>query len=177
MNDRIEHITKPELLDQIRAERQRLEEVIAALTPDQMLQPGASGEWTVKDVLAHISAWERRMIYWIGSHLRGEAPDLPLPWDVERMNAETYAEVKDKPLAEVLEEFRQSYRDALALAESLNEGQLQTIYTDTWPMGPLWLGVAANTNWHYKEHRESIEAWGKKTNIIQSRRFFYDKPG
>jgi uncharacterized protein (TIGR03083 family) len=162
MNDQIENITKPELLDQIRAERQRLEEVLAALTPNQMLQAGASGKWTVKDVLAHISVWERRMLSWIRSHLRGESPEVPLPWDVERMNAETYAQVKDKPLAEVLEEFHQSYRDALALAESLSEEQLKTIYINTWPMAPLWLGVAANTNWHYKEHRESIEAWLKQ---------------
>lgn len=159
MSDHFEHITKSELLDQIRTERKRLEEVLAAMTPDQMLHPCASGEWTVKDVLAHISAWQRRMLSWIRSHLRGEAPDVPLPWEVERMNTETYTQVKEKPLVEVLEEFRQSYRDALALAESLSEEQLQTIYTDTWPMGPLWLGVAANTNWHYKEHRESIQAW------------------
>ncbi len=162
MNDKIEHLTKPELLQCIRVERDLLEETLARLTPDQMLQPGVDGEWSVKDVLAHISAWERRMLSWLGSHLRGEPPDVPLPWDVERMNAETYAQVKDKPLADVLEEFRQSYRESLALAESLTEKQLQTEYTDTWPMGPLWLGVAANTHWHYKEHRESIEAWLNK---------------
>jgi len=121
MSAQVEHITKFELLDQILTERKRLEEVLTTLTPDQMLQPGACGEWTVKDVLAHISAWERRMIYWIGSHLHGETPDIPPPSDVERMNAETYTHVKDKPLAEVLEEFRQSYRDALALTESLNK--------------------------------------------------------
>ena len=162
MRERIENIAKPELLIQIRTERKRLVEVLAALTPDQMLQPGASGEWTVKDVLAHISAWERRMLSWIGSHLRGETPDVPLPWDVERMNAEAYAQVKDRPLAEVLKEFHRSYRDALALVESLSEEQLQTAYTGTWPMGPLWTGVSANTNWHYKEHRETMEAWLNK---------------
>jgi uncharacterized protein (TIGR03083 family) len=162
MSERIENITKSKLLIAIRAERKALEEVLAALTHDQMLQPSASGEWTVKDALAHISAWERRMLSWIGSHLRGEAPDVPLPWDVERMNAETYAQVKDRPLAEVLEEFHRSYREALTLAESLSEEQLQTAYTDTWPMGPLWLGVAANTDWHYKEHRKDIEAWLKQ---------------
>jgi hypothetical protein len=158
-------MTKSELLAQIRAERDLLEKTLASLTLEQMLQPGASGAWTVKDVLAHISASERCMIRWTGSHLRGEPPEVPQPWDVERMNADTYAQVKDKPLAEVLEEFRASYRDSLALVESLSEEQLQTEYTDTWPMGTLWTGVAANMNWHYKEHREAIEAGLKKTII------------
>lgn len=162
MNAKIEHLTKPELLQRIRDERRALEETLARLTPDQMLQPGASGGWTVKDVLAHISAWKRRMISWTGSHLRGEPPDVPLPWDVERMNAETHAKFKDKPLADVMEEFHVSYRESLALVHTLSEEQLRIEYTDTWPMGPLWLGVAANTHWHYQEHRESIEAWLNK---------------
>jgi len=75
------------------------------------------------------------------------------------MNAGTYALVKEIPLANVLEEFRQSYWDSLTLAESLSEEQLQTIYTDTWPMVPLWTGIAANTNWHYKEHLTDIQKW------------------
>jgi hypothetical protein len=151
MNAQIETMTKHILLDQIRSERGQ--------THAQMLLPGVDGEWSVKDALAHISAWERRMISWIGSHLRGEEPTIPLPWDVERMNAETFTQVKDLPLAEVLKEFRISYWDSLALSESLSEEQLQTVYADTWPMGPLWTGVAANTNWHYKEHRRDIEKW------------------
>jgi hypothetical protein len=132
---------------------------LARLTHVQMLLPGVDGEWSVKDALAHISAWERRMISWTGGHLRGEEPAIPLPWDVDHMNAETYAQVKDNPLAEVLEEFRRSYWDSLALVESLSEGQLQTVYADTWPMGPLWTGIAANMNWHYKELRQDIQKW------------------
>jgi hypothetical protein len=91
--------------------------------------------------------------------LRGEKPDIPLPWDEDRMNFETFTQVKDKPLSDVLEEFRLSYRDSLALAETLSEEQLQTVHTDTWPMGPLWSGVAANTSWHYKQHRNDILKW------------------
>ncbi len=161
MDDHIEHLTKNELLDQIRTERGRLEETLARLTHPQMLLPGVDGEWSVKDTLAHISTWERWMIRWTNSLLRGEKPDTPDPWDIDRMNAETYARVKELSLATVLEEFRQSYWDSLALAESLKEEQLQTVYTDTWPMGPLRLGVAANTCFHYKEHRTDIQKWLK----------------
>jgi hypothetical protein len=161
MSDQNEKITKQELLNQIHGERAKLEETLARLTHAQMLQPGVDGKRSVKDALAHISAWERRMLAWVGSYLRGEEPKTPVPWDIEQMNAETYAQVKDKPLAEVLEEFRLSYWDALALIESLSEKQLQTVYTDTWPLGPLWTGIAANMNWHYKEHCTDIQKWLK----------------
>jgi hypothetical protein len=161
MNNQNGKMNKHKLLDQIRTEHGLLEETFSHLTHAQMLIPGVDGDWSVKDALAHISAWERCMIRWVGSLLRNEEPAIPLPWDVDRMNSETYALVKEKPFDEVLEEFHQSFRDSMALAESLSEEQLQTVYADTWPMGPLWTGVAANMNWHYKEHRSDIQKWLK----------------
>ena len=158
MDDQI-NLTRSELFGQIRAERRQLEVTLARLSHAQMVLPGVDGEWNVKDALAHISTWERWMISWTNSLLQGEKPDTPEPWDVERMNAGTFARVKGTPLADVLEEFRQSYWDSLALAESLSEQQLMTIYSDSWPMGPLWTGIATNTNWHYKEHRLDIQKW------------------
>lgn len=159
MSNLPETLTKSELLQHIRDERYALEKALAHLTHTQMLLPNTMGEWTVKDALAHISAWERYMLAWAGSLLCGEMPATPDPWNVEQINAGIYARVKDKPLNEVLEEFRESYHAALAFAENLTEAQLQTKITHTWPMGPLWLGVAANMNFHYKEHREDLERW------------------
>ena len=162
MNNQPQNLTRDELLDQIRSERGKLEATLARLTHAQLVIPGVDGDWSVKDALAHISTWERWMIQWTNSLLYGEKPDTPEPWDVERMNAATFLRVKDIPLADVLEEFRVSYWDSLALAESLSVDQLQTVYSDTWPMGPLWTGIAANTNWHYKEHRMDIQNWFNK---------------
>ena len=159
MSDEIEMFNKPSLLEFIRNEHNLLELTLARLTHTQMLLPGVEGEWSVKDILAHISTWERCMIEWTGSLLRGEKPATPVPWDVDRMNSETYAQIREKPLADVLEEFHRSYWDSLALVESLGEEQLQTNYSDTWPMGLLWTGIAANMNLHYKEHREHIQDW------------------
>ena len=164
MNGKIKNLTKTELLDQIRKEHGLLEETLSRLTHEQMLLPGVDGEWSVKDALAHISTWERWMINWTNSLLQGDKPETPVPWDIDRMNAKTYARVKDIPLADVLEEFRLSYWDSVSLAESLSEEQLQTIYNDTWPLGPLWTGIAANMNWHYREHRNDILSWLKKQN-------------
>ncbi len=169
MNDKIINLNKAELLEQIRIERGYLEETLARLTHAQMLLPGVDGEWSVKDALAHISTWERWMIRWTNSLLRGEKPDTPDPWDVDRMNAEAFQRVKGLALADVFEESRLSYWDSIALAESLNEEQLQTNHLETWPMGKLWTGIAANTNWHYKQHRTDIQKWLQKQKQPQGR--------
>jgi hypothetical protein len=161
MNDQTKKMTKFELLNQIRNERGYLEKTLARLTLAQMLIPGVDGRWSVKDALAHISTWERWMIRWTNSLLQGKKPETPEAWNVDQMNEETYKRVKEIPLAEVLEEFRLSYWDSLALVESLSEEQLQTIYNETWPMGPLWTGIAANMNWHYRDHRTDIQKWLK----------------
>jgi hypothetical protein len=165
MEDQIVKKSKKSLLEQIHTERGQLEKTITRISPQGMLLPGACGEWSVKDVLAHISAWERRMIRWSQSHLKHEMPEVPLPWDVDRMNADSHARDKDKPLADVLEEFQCSFQDSLELVESLSQAQLETVYSDTWPMDALWKGIAANMSWHYHEHNELIRKWFKRRGM------------
>jgi hypothetical protein len=157
-------MTKQELLLNICTTRRALEMTLSRLTHDQMLLPGVDGEWSVKDALAHISAWERNMIRWTSSLLAGHKPDTPDPWDVERINADIFARVKDIPLASVLEEFRESHQAAFSLAKSLTEDQLQTRHPDTWPMERLWVGIAANMNFHYKDHCRDIEGWMERNH-------------
>jgi hypothetical protein len=51
--------SKAELIKDIQVERQRLEKVLATLSKDEMTRPGVIGESTVKDILAHLVAWEQ----------------------------------------------------------------------------------------------------------------------
>jgi hypothetical protein len=153
-------VNKLELLEAIRAERETLEEALAELSREQMTRRDLDGAWSVKDILAHIAAWERWMIGWTGQLLRGEQPHDPAPVEtdeeLDQLNAENYRRNRDRPLDDVLADFRRSYVDALHLAESLAEAHLQEEHPGTWPHGPLWQGVAANTCWHYREHLDSL---------------------
>lgn len=49
---------KTEILDQIRTTRQQFEEALAQVPAAHLTQPGVNGEWSVKDILAHIAWWE-----------------------------------------------------------------------------------------------------------------------
>ena len=60
-----EEITKTEILVLIRSERESLEVMLEPLSDEQMIQPGVENTWSIKDILAHITDWERRMVQWI----------------------------------------------------------------------------------------------------------------
>lgn len=161
-----EQMSRTKLLQMIHREREALEKTLDRLNPQQMIEPGVEGDWSVKDLLAHIAAWEGMMVSWIAESLRDQVPDRPAPgtaWDdLDRLNAQLYAENKDRPLDEVLTDSRASFKRALETVETLTEQDLIDPDRFPWRKGdPMWHMVAANTCWHYEEHRQTIESWLK----------------
>ncbi len=157
-----EQMTKAKLLELIQTERQALEAVLAKLDEQQMIAPLLEADWSVKDTLAHIVAWEQHMAQWTKASVQEEPTDPP-PYDLpdEELNAintRIFAENKDRPLADVQKEFAASYQEALKLVQALTEEDLLDPQRFVWREGhPLWELVGANTFWHYAEHREAIE--------------------
>jgi len=161
----MENVTsKAEILTHIKVERQKLERVLANIPEGSLTVSGVESAWSVKDILAHIASWERLMVSWLEASLRGEIPDRPAPgesWEnLDGMNERLYQAHKDQPFVQVIKEFEDSYQAALQNAELLSEEDLFDAGRFAWRQGdPMWRMVAANTWWHYKEHRETIERW------------------
>lgn len=164
MTEHIEPESKRELLEIMQGERSRFDAVVGKLTEAQLQEPGIEGGRSVKDILAHITAWEQRMIRWAGEATAGLIPQRPAPgmtWDdLDQLNEQTYLENMDKTLADVLLASASSYAHVLKTVQALTESDLFNGSRFAWRDGdPMWHMVAANTWWHYKEHREQIEAW------------------
>ena len=159
-----EQLSKQEMLNLIRIEWSALGYLLKLLSAEKMTRSGVQSNWSVKDILAHITAWEKRMVQWLAESLRGEVPQRPAPgmsWDdLDRLNEQVYLENKDRPLDEVLREFHGFHQEAFEAVESLEEGDLLDPQRFEWRDGdPMWHMVAANTWWHYDEHREAIADW------------------
>ena len=60
--------TKALLLSESQKEHQALEEFLSTLSPEQMAQSGIVGEWSVKDVLAHLYEWEQMVLGWLAAY-------------------------------------------------------------------------------------------------------------
>jgi len=155
--------TKSALIDVIGTERARLESLLEGLSETQMIEPGVEATWSIKDILAHISTWERLAMDRIHAAQTGKDLQFPLITGdnfVDEFNAQTYAKHKDQLLAEVLQEFRSSHLDFLAQIEALDENHLPEKLNFDWSGNLTYqVMISANTHWHYAEHANSIEKW------------------
>lgn len=147
-------VTKTQLLTQSEKEYNALEQFLSALTPEQMLQPGALGEWSVKDVLAHLLEWQQMFFGWYEAGQRGEMPAMPAEgykWSqLPALNQAIFLKHHDRSLDDILAQFRASHRQTLELIQTLTEEQLFIPGSFAWTRtNKLAAYIAANTSSHY----------------------------
>src|SRR5436309_13694248 len=94
------HMDKATFIEGLRNERAGWEALLAQVGEERMLEPGAAGAWSVKDIIAHVMWCEREMIDVCQAHALVGSDLWDLPED-ER-NALMVAEQRDRPLQEVL---------------------------------------------------------------------------
>jgi hypothetical protein len=158
--------TKEELLERIEREHATFAGSFAHLSDTQMTEPGVENEWSIKDILAHISFWHRRLSYLIDCALRGE-PFARLRNEgedgdaaIDRVNAENEAANKHRPLAKVRAEYAQAYKQALANLARLTDDDLGAdSRLSVFLGGSLLQLIAGDTYEHYQEHLAPIQAW------------------
>jgi hypothetical protein len=159
--------TRSDLLAEIEQEWTSIERLCASLSQADMVRSGVEGEWSVKDILCHISAWEKYLLDRLGMVMTGQAPRYPVmsSWDdVHQFNAQVYEENKEHSLNSAILEFRNLFRGVMTILEALRDDQLNQPYSYDFPDDQLTLLrlIRANTCDHLREHRLAIE---KERNI------------
>jgi uncharacterized protein (TIGR03083 family) len=155
-------MNKAELLERTRSERAALDEVTAKLTEDELTSPVLEDGWSIKDVVAHLAVWERRIVREIGHYHRGERLTWPEPGhtlaDVDKLNAQDLAASKERGLEDVLAESRQTYAGVIGMIEAMSDDELSR--PTPWSGSRLLIElVRGNADEHYREHLDLIEAW------------------
>jgi hypothetical protein len=128
--------------------------------PDQaLLQAGACGpEWSVKDVMNHIAAWQEAALRAVGDLLAGRWARLGS--DTDRFNAQQYTLDRDRPLADTRQRLSRSRRELLALLATVPEDSLLN------PFGRQQIGWWAKyaTYGHYREHIPDLIEFRNRPN-------------
>lgn len=153
--------TKTEVLELIRSAHDELEQAVGRLTDEQISAPTGDGVWSVKDHLAHITAWERVLLR---SHIEGQPyaqaveGDEPLPdvKTVDEINDWFYQQSKDKSVAEVRANFQRMYQDVIFTIQQVSETELLEGHSKVRPEASILEVIASNTWEHYAEHTATI---------------------
>lgn len=153
-----------ELVAKLQAARADLEAALAGLEPEQLLTPGVLGAWTVKDVLAHLTAWEVELVTGLAKFKRGVSPGKTqyTPAEIEAQNTRWHAEAQSRPLDRVLADLRGVRRQTLRQLETLTERDLNA--------PRAWLRDSTIAEWvltwvveHETEHAQHLAHWRAQT--------------
>ena len=116
-------MTKSELLHWLRNEQRKFEAFLDEVGEERMEAPGVCGAWSVKDIVAHLTGWQHRLIADMQAAQRGEAEPAP-PWPAhleseDAINAWIYETNRERSLGEVLEEKERVLAQYLDVIEAL----------------------------------------------------------
>lgn len=130
----------------------------------QLTTPGATDAGSIKDVLAHLAAWQKHLLLILQAASQGMESTTPIRHmdeeDIERVNQEFYAAARARPLIEVWAAFRATYRQVKEAVETLGEEAITDPERFAWLQGlALKCLIADNTYEHYQEHGLWIRAW------------------
>ena len=146
----------------------RWEELLASMSDEQIAAHLLPSEWSTKDVIAHVRAWQQRSIARFEAALYNREPEFPkwLPGvnpDVEgvteQINAWLYKTYRDQPWSVVHQNWREGFLHFLELGKRVSEIDLLDAGKYPWLKGyPLVLILLYSYD-HHKEHLEKLLAW------------------
>jgi hypothetical protein len=162
---------KLELLERMRAGRDEWDALIARIPETTLTAPVLTGGWSVKNLVAHVAAYEK----WTASQIQAanedrtptdmelygveEMPPDPEGWDVDRQNAAIYAQYKDMPLTEVMAFSAAAFGDLVAAIEKVSDDDIARPGAQSWAGDATLLEIVPGQCYaHYEQHIDELKS-------------------
>lgn len=145
-------MSKEQVLSRLEQEWQAFLKSVEGLPESALLEAGVCGEWSIRDLMAHVPTWEEETLRALPLVLEGKR--LPrysvLYGGIDAFNALQHEKKQSLSLAQVRRDLASTHKRLVAFLSDLPE----TAFT---PRMVRRLGI--DTYKHYREHRGQIEEW------------------
>jgi hypothetical protein len=155
-------MTGARLAEILRTERVRWNALLDQVGLDRMDIPGVEGEWSVKQLVAHLTWYERAVVEAAQQVLSSGTFARPRPegMSLDEMNAQIAAESLTQPAADVLTEANTVFDQLITLITACPQDLLNDPHVLGLPDDmPPWMRVANNSYAHFREHEPALRAW------------------
>jgi hypothetical protein len=156
--------SKTRILNLLKEEFTGWEELLANLSEEQIIASDHTSNLPVKDVVAHLRAWQQISIARLEAAQKNEVPTFP-NWlgdsdpeaekEIDQYNARIYEISRKQSWSQVHREWREGFLRFLELGEVIPETELLDENKYPWLKGYPLLAVLEGSYEHHKEHRES----------------------
>lgn len=163
-------MNKQELIKWLTEEQQKWTLLIAAIGERRMEQAGVNGDWSMRDIVAHLTGWQR----WLGMRLQAAAagqPEPPPPWPAEitaeeAINAWIYETNCQRSARYVLDDAAAVHEQLLTTLQALPDDCRIEVIEAKFPV--IWVGgrrFAVGEFFHhfYDDHAADVRAWLEQT--------------
>ncbi len=147
-------MTREQLLARIDAAWAAFQNSYSGLADERLVEPGVAGDWTVKDVIAHVTWWEEEALTHLPHIVEGgRPPRYSVTYGgIDAFNALMSERKQALSLAEVLRQAAETHERLIAYVGSVPE---EFITRETRFRRRLRL----DTYSHYPIHTEAIRWW------------------
>jgi hypothetical protein len=147
-------VTKRRLLERLDAAWQSFRGSYAGMSNAELLEPGVTGSWSVRDIIAHVTSWEEEALTHLPYVQAGRRPPKysVKHGGIDGFNALMTERKKGLTLAEVLAEQEATHKRLLQYLEIVPDDLLAT---ETRFRHRLRL----DTYSHYPKHADAIRRW------------------
>ena len=159
---------KAHILAGMREKLNEWEELLASLSEEQIHAPLLPSEWSVKDVIVHLWAWQWRSYARMSAALDGKEPNFPywLPGhdpeaeaNTDQVNAWIYETYRHQSWSMVYQDWRDGYLRLLESAEAIPERDLLDAGKYPWLEGHSLAFVLVASYDHHQENYEKLLGW------------------
>lgn len=154
--------SREQLVAEIRADRAFWRALCDEVGRERMDEPGPMGDWTFRDLAAHLAGWRNLRIAQLEAAGHG-ARQPPAPWpadpdDYDAINAWIHERNRHRSLDDVLADYGSTFERLATALEGLTDEQLTDADAFDWTDGtPLIEGDF--TSHLHDEHLPGIRAW------------------
>ena len=142
------------LIADLQRERGAFFDALSAIEPGSMTTPGLVGEWSARELIAHLGYWTGHATEVIHLFEDGRIEEDDLGGQtVDEVNATVARIARDTPLATVRKREEASMEALIERLRTLDEGLLAELLPDG---ATLDQGIREDASDHYREHAEEL---------------------
>ena len=150
-------MNRQQLLQKVDQAWAQIKESYAGLSDSQLTEPDVMGDWSVKDILAHVTWWEEEALKHLPLIIKeGRPPRYSTQYGgIDAFNALMTERRQDLSLADVLQQQEETHRRLIDYLQSAPEEQFtqETRFRHR---------LRLDTYSHYAQHAKAIREWRER---------------